>query len=215
MPEPQPNPEARRPLRSRNLALFQNLARLLARRGITPNQISLAGIAFALLTLPPFLLLRHPEIVAWPPALLAAVAIQLRLLCNLLDGLVAVEYQRATPTGGFYNEAPDRLADLLILVGFGIAGHAPIAGLAAALGAFGTAYIRSLGAELGVGHCFHGPMAKPHRMALLTAALLIIPWLPLDWYSLAIQTTLWLVVAGCIITIVRRSRHILQRLHTR
>ena len=47
--------------------------------------------------------------------------IQLRLIANLLDGLVAVEGGKRTPTGELYNEAPDRIADTAVLVGAGYA----------------------------------------------------------------------------------------------
>ena len=49
----------------------------------------------------------------------AAAGIQLRLLCNLLDGMLAVEEGLKSKTGDIYNEVPDRLADILILVGAG------------------------------------------------------------------------------------------------
>jgi phosphatidylglycerophosphate synthase len=49
----------------------------------------------------------------------AAACIQFRLLCNLLDGMVAVEGGKGSVTGPIYNEAPDRIADVLILIGAG------------------------------------------------------------------------------------------------
>ena len=42
-------------------------------------------------------------------------------------------------------------------------------GFAAALVAVFVAYVRALGASVGAGQCFLGPMAKPQRMALMTA----------------------------------------------
>src|SRR3546814_7009978 len=58
-------------------------------------------------------------------AWLCAIAIVLRLLCNLFDGLVAVEHARKTPTGVLYNEVPDRVADSLFLVALGYAAGLP------------------------------------------------------------------------------------------
>ena len=59
----------------------------------------------------------------WPRAVLflAAACIQLRLLCNLFDGMVAVEGGFKTKSGEIYNELPDRVADVLILAGAGYA----------------------------------------------------------------------------------------------
>jgi hypothetical protein len=56
--------------------------------------------------------------------ILAVACIQLRLLCNLLDGMVAVEQGLATPTGPIWNELPDRLADVFFLVGAGYGAQA-------------------------------------------------------------------------------------------
>jgi phosphatidylglycerophosphate synthase len=62
--------------------------------------------------------------------LLAAAAIQLRLLCNLLDGMLAVEGGLKTPLGELYNEIPDRLADVAILAGAGASARDLTVGLA-------------------------------------------------------------------------------------
>src|SRR5215475_6504615 len=79
----------------------------------------------------------------------AAAGIQLRLLCNLLDGMVAVEGGRGTKSGEVFNDAPDRLADVLIFVGAGYALRWPdwgsALGWAAAVVAVLTAYVRILG----------------------------------------------------------------------
>ena len=42
---------------------------------------------------------------------------QYGLLANLLDGLVAVEGGRRSPTGELFNEVPDRVSDVLVLAG--------------------------------------------------------------------------------------------------
>jgi phosphatidylglycerophosphate synthase len=49
--------------------------------------------------------------------ILSICGIQLRLLCNLLDGMVAIEGGFKTKTGEIFNELPDRLSDALILIG--------------------------------------------------------------------------------------------------
>ncbi len=206
--------QGRRPLKTRGRAWAQALAAALARRRVAPNAISVASIAFAALAGAAFV--AWPHAVGWQqPVLLVAAAagIQLRLICNLLDGMVAVEGGLRSPTGDLYNEVPDRISDSLILIGlgYGLAAWArPLPwsadlGWAAALTAMLTAYIRALGAGLGLPGCFHGPMAKPHRMALLTAAalasaaLVAFTWTPwILWGALA------LIVAGSLITCARR-----------
>lgn len=165
------NPEAnRRPLKSRSNVLIQAVARSAVRRGWTPNGISVASVLFALLG--GLCLLVSP--LGWG-AILCAAGIQLRLLCNVVDGLVAIEGGRKTSTGMLYNEVPDRVADIVLLVAADYAVGAPALGWAAATAAVFTAYVRLLGGSLGQVQRFTGPLAKQHRMALLTGACLLTP----------------------------------------
>jgi len=101
--------------------------------------------------------------------LVAALMVQARLIANLLDGMVAMEGGKATAEGELYNEVPDRISDALIFIG---AGYSVIGigvlGWAAALVAMFVAYVRAIGASVSAGQVFVGPMAKPHRMALMT-----------------------------------------------
>lgn len=173
------DPPARRPLKSRGTRWAGLSARLLLRAGFTPNGVSVASMGFALAAAVCFYY--APLCGGGAAAALwvgAAFGIQGRLWCNLMDGMLAVEGGLKSPLGGVYNEVPDRIADILILVGAGLgAAHAfpwaAHAGYAAALAAVTTAYIRAMGASLTGGvHDFRGPMAKPHRMALMTGACL-------------------------------------------
>lgn len=136
----------------------------------------------------------------------AAVLIQLRLVCNLMDGMVAIEGGKKTPTGDLFNEVPDRIADVAILAGFGLcAWFQPwgmhLGWLAAALAVM-TAYIRMQGAVLTGKHDFRGPMAKPQRMALVTAVCMAAAFFPrvFDWFFRATA----LMVLGEIVTVCRR-----------
>src|SRR4029434_6543150 len=102
---------------------------------------------------------------------------QLRLLCNLLDGMLAVEEGLKSATGEIFNELPDRVADVVILVGAGYAvpgvPFMPALGWLAAVLALLTAYVRALAGSLGLTQHFVGPMAKQHRMFTLTVAALV------------------------------------------
>lgn len=207
-----PANDARRPLTSRNTLWARWLARRLALTAVTPNQISLASIGFALVG---GLLMLRPD---WPLALVvAAFCIQLRLLCNLIDGMVAVEGGKGTPEGALYNEIPDRIADSLFLVAAGYGSGWPALGWCAALLASITAYIRVLGGSLGLAQDFRGPQAKPHRMAVLTAACLTGAFEASHWGTQAWSMRIGLVViaAGSAWTCVRRSRAIAERLRDR
>ncbi len=160
-----PNKEAsRRPLASRSNSIAIRIAAALARSAITRNQISLLSMVFALLGA--VLLLKPTPL----NLIAAAVCIQLRLLCNLLDGMVAMEGGKASAVGALYNDVPDRIADPLLIVAAGYACGYPELGWLASLLAVLTAYIRLLGASVGLAQDFRGPMAKPQRMAVLTLA---------------------------------------------
>jgi phosphatidylglycerophosphate synthase len=166
-------PAARRPLKSRGSVVVRRVAGGLAARKVAPNAISIAGVIAA--GAGAAALIGASEVDGTGQAALlagAAVAVQLRLLCNLLDGLVAVEGGLATPDGELFNEVPDRLADSLLLVAAAYAASVPELGWAAALAAVLTAYVRALGGALGQPQDFSGLMSKPRRMALLTAACL-------------------------------------------
>ena len=216
-PEAAPqDPENRRPIASRKSAWAIWAARRLAETEVTPNQISQASMACGALGL---LLLWGASATAGPlqamALILAALTMQARLICNLLDGMVAVEGGKTSPTGAFWNEAPDRVADVLVLWGAGLAAGQPALGLAAAALAIGTAYVRELGRAEGFKPDFRGPMAKPHRMAALTAGCLAAAVLPWGTASGLLTLTLWIVILGTLGTILRRSHSLLQAMKAR
>ena len=103
--------ENRRPIQARSSRWAQGAAAWLASTNVTPNQISVASVVFA--SMGSWLLVGLPG----PAGLIGcAAAIQARLVCNLLDGMVAVEGRKKSPLGGLYNEFPDRIADSILIV---------------------------------------------------------------------------------------------------
>lgn len=195
----------RRPLASRDTKPARRAAQWLAQTRITPNAISAASVGFALLAGGAFWATGGAGATGRAVLLvLAALGCQLRLACNLLDGMVAVEGGQAAPDGPFWNEVPDRLADMVILVALGLGAGWPALGWAAAAMAVLTAYIRETGTGLGRSADFSGPMAKPQRMAVVTgAALLAILW------PGALLWALWIVTLGAGATAARRAWHLL------
>lgn len=158
----------RRPIASRQTSWAQKIAQTLVRSTVTPNQISVASVLFAAIGF--WLLFTIPH--AWG-LIAVAICVQLRLLCNLFDGMVAVEGGKQTPSGALYNEFPDRIADTFFIVGLGYAAFSPTLGWMAALLAAFTAYIRQTGVGLGFSHDFQGPLAKQQRMFVLTIACVL------------------------------------------
>ncbi len=207
----------RRPLKSRDTKWAGAIAGRLARAGVRPNAISVAGTVFAALA--GICLWLAGETVRdwrWSALLLLAVCgMQARLLCNLFDGMVAIEGGFKTKAGEIFNELPDRFSDAFIFIG--AAYSVPDCsctrelGWTAAVLAMITAYVRALGASMGAGQHFIGPMAKQQRMALMTVACLIGALAPV-WLQLqyVIPVALALVVLGCLVTIFRRCLRIAQ-----
>jgi phosphatidylglycerophosphate synthase len=210
----------RRPLKSRGTAWAKALAARLAAAGASPDMISAGSIGFAAVGALLFLAAGDADGPGrFAGLILAGACIQLRLLCNLLDGMVAVEHGKGGTSGPIWNELPDRIADLLFLVGAGYFadpwpgwGGYVLGWIAAAL-AMLTAYIRELGRGLGFPADFSGPMAKPHRMAALTAACVVSAIEPLwGWDGEAMTLALTLIVLGAAATAARRTLTLARRL---
>lgn len=201
----------RRPLATRQAGWAKRLAAALARSTITPDQISLLSVFFAAV---------GAALLAWWPTWLglldAAVCVQLRLACNLLDGMVAVEGGKGSAVGKIWNELPDRLADVVLLVALGFACGAPWLGWLGAVLAVATAYVRAFGGSLGLAQDFRGPLAKPQRMAVLTAACVIASGCALAGRGEAVTWTLWLaavvIAAGSALTCILRTAAIARAL---
>jgi phosphatidylglycerophosphate synthase len=232
----------RRPISQRERGYAKYLTRLLAKSGVTPNFISFTSIVFAALAgLCFYAIALAPG--AGERVLLclgAALFCQLRLLANMLDGMVAVEAGKGSPDGPVWNELPDRFADIAVLVGagYGVAAigadyetfsssvhrfgliSADALGWAAAVAAVMTAYVREVVRGAGAPADFSGPMAKPHRMFVMTMAALAAATAPLwagphpFYYVRAddllmghiIHAALWIVLIGATFTALNRAR---------
>lgn len=205
----------RRPLGSRDTKWAARCAGALADKGVTPNAISQASMGVALVAGLAFAASGGVQGAVGTSALLllGAFCCQLRLLCNLFDGMVAVEGGKSAPDGPLWNEFPDRVSDLLILAGIGLGAGHPALGLAAGATAVLTAYTRELGAGIDLPPDFCGPMAKPQRMALLTGAAVLAVFEPLFAApDMVLTAALWIVAIGAALTSLRRAAHIRARL---
>ena len=209
---------ARRPIKARSTRWASRVAAWLGQAGVRPNTISIASVFFAAGA--GFCLTLTDAVGSGWRGLLflsAGVLIQIRLLCNLFDGMVAVEGGHKTKSGEIYNELPDRVSDVFILVGAGYAWvrveWGPLLGWLCAVLALLTAYVRALGAAAGASQHFCGPMAKQQRMALMTFACIasaVLSWSDLPWSLVA--ATLALISTGSAITVLRRFLRIVREL---
>ena len=214
-------PLARRVLATRNRSWARTSAAWLAARGVQPNTVSIASIGFAATGAAAFAASAGATAPAQTLLLgAAALCIQLRLLCNMLDGMLAVEGGLKTKTGDIFNELPDRVADVLILAGAGygvqLVDYGPALGWAAASLALLTAYIRALSGSLGLPQHFLGPMAKQHRMFVLTvASIAAAVEAQTGVRPRALLAGLAVIVLGSLLTSWRRTSRLLEEANAR
>jgi phosphatidylglycerophosphate synthase len=198
----------RRPLATRKLGISHVVARKIASTGITPNAISTWGMVSGVLAGIALAMTARVEAQIWW-WLAGAVLIQLRLLANMLDGMVALETAKDSAVGEMYNEVPDRVSDAATLIGLGYAaGSSPTLGYMAACVALFVAYVRAMGKAAGAPQDFCGPMSKPRRMFFATLVALWCGLTPVAWQDLggwgAPVWILGLIVVGGAFTAVRR-----------
>ncbi len=201
----------RRPIATRNRKWAQAATAWLAARNVSPNAISIAGmcacivagIALGLTSISQYRIL-------W---LVAACGAQLRLTANMLDGMVAIASGRTLKTGELYNEVPDRISDAAVFIGAGFAwgGNVTLGYIATILAIF-TAYVRAAGKIAGAPNEFCGPMAKQHRMLVITLVCLYSALAPRSWQMITFNDSqiglmalgLAVIVVGCVITVIGR-----------
>lgn len=218
----------RREIAQRSTLWTARTADALAAMRLTPNSISVLSVVLAAIAAAALIASAQVDDGARIGLLVVAAAmLPLRLLCNMLDGMLAVEHGLRTPSGDLFNELPDRIADLVVLAaaGYATAGVWMLGAhdLGAALGwvaaslAVLTAYVRTLGAANGVGNYFDGPMPKPTRMWLLVvAALGSLAEAPLGWpRGVVIGAALAVIAAGSLVTVAMRLRRIVAALRAR
>lgn len=229
--------EDRRPISQRSHGWAQWLSKALVKANISPNFISFTCMIFAALA---GLCFYATSLSTGIDRILlcigAALFCQLRLLANMMDGMVAVEGGKGSADGPIWNELPDRFADIFVLIGAGYAVAATgmfdaSLGWAAAAFAVMTAYAREVGRSAGAPADFSGPMAKPHRMFWMTVAAMLTIFDPqlgpsvaslLDWgwtndggKGVFIAFFLWFVLFGSIVTTLNRTRRALAFLNKR
>src|SRR5438876_2517562 len=216
MKEPAAELIDRRPIATRNRKWAQAATAWLAARNVSPNAISIAGmwacivagIALGLTSISDYQIL-------W---LVAALGAQLRLTANMLDGMVALKSGRASKVGELYNEIPDRVSDAAVFIGAGFAwgGNVTLGYVATILAIF-TAYVRAAGKIAGSPNEFCGPMAKQHRMLVVTLICVYAAITPRFWQMIAfgdlriglMTLGLAVIVVGCVITVIRRVDRII------
>jgi CDP-diacylglycerol--glycerol-3-phosphate 3-phosphatidyltransferase len=188
-------------LKPRFQAFLRPLASVLARSGISANQVTVAA-CLGSLAVGAWVALQAPRTAAF---LLIAAWMPVRMALNALDGVLAREFGEQTRLGAYLNELTDVVADVALIAPFALlppfspAWTATVIVLAAM-----SEYAGALGAAIGASRRYDGPLGKSDRAFVFGALAL--------WAGIAAPLPFWaewimpLVAVGLISTIVNRVR---------
>jgi phosphatidylglycerophosphate synthase len=182
----------------------------LTRTRVTPNALTTGGVALCgLASVLVFFEYRDELLFFW----LGAVLFVAGSLLDILDGALARAGGKTTPFGAFMDSTTDRISEALMLGAIALVlvrdGSELGVGLtvAAIAGSFLVSYTRARAEALGLrGDVGIGSRAE--RVVVITAGLVLAPWLPLELALAVLTATAW-------ITVVQRVLHVRTQLRIR
>lgn len=190
---------------------FQNLLRpacgVLARAGITANQVTLAAMFLSIATGAALIVSGANR---WALFLVPAVLF-LRMALNAIDGMLAREHGMQSALGGLLNELGDVVSDVALYLPFGlVAGISPVTVVATVVLAALSEMTGVVAVQIGASRRYDGPMGKSDRAAAfgLLAVLLACGLEPGAWATAGLLVIAALTAA----TILRRARGALDEL---
>jgi CDP-diacylglycerol--glycerol-3-phosphate 3-phosphatidyltransferase len=185
-------------IKPRFRAALTGVARSLADRGYSPNQITTAGLVAGVAAVGCYGATRITPLFLIGIPVLAFV----RIAANALDGLVAEIAHKARPSGELYNEIADRLADAAFIVGSALVGGVnPALAVAALAAAEFASFVGVTAKAVGTVRRYDGPMGKPDRMAIIgVAAVFALFVTPGSVFNLGLAV----VIVGSMLTAVNR-----------
>lgn len=170
------------------------LGRLVARIGISPNQLTTLGLLFTGAS---------AVAVANSQFLLGGWLLVAGGLMDLLDGSVARATGRSTPFGSFYDSVADRIADAMIFSGLALAFNGQPRILALILvglvASFVTSYVRAKAEAIDLA-CTVGMLERGERAVLLMVGLL--------FHTYLLEAALWVLAIGGVVTVMQRVHHV-------
>ncbi len=182
----------------------------LTRTRITPNVLTTGGVTLcALASVAVYFEYRNDLLFFW----LGAVLFVIGSILDILDGALARAGGKATPFGAFVDSTTDRLSEAFMLGAIAVVltrdgSELGVALAAAAMtGSFLVSYTRARAEALGVrGDVGIGSRAE--RVVVITAGLVLAPWLPLELALAVLTATAWL-------TVVQRVLHVRTQLRSK
>jgi CDP-diacylglycerol---glycerol-3-phosphate 3-phosphatidyltransferase len=180
----------------------------LTRTRVTPNALTAAGVTLcAAAAVLVYFEYRNELLFFW----LGAVVFVVGSLLDILDGALARAGGKATPFGAFIDSTTDRVSEAFMLAAIALVlvrdGSEVGVGLTAAAltGSFLVSYTRARAEALGLrGDVGIGSRAE--RVVVITAGLVLAPWLPLELALAVLTATAW-------VTVLQRVLHVRGQLH--
>tara|TARA_R110002096_G_scaffold217936_11_gene406072 strand:- start:10749 stop:11342 length:594 start_codon:yes stop_codon:yes gene_type:complete len=187
---------------------MRRVALILMQFGVTGEMVAIVGMLFGILAGLSFMGTREPKLTElfW---VLGTLFCLIRIACIRVDSYLSNFSTKQSVEEIFFTELPERVSDAVTIIGFGFAAHSsPWLGLACALTAIFSAYVRSIGFMRGAGKkkSASGPMTRVHRLILITTTSIL---MSLNIPGAALQTpipqiALWVMLIGCLATILIR-----------
>jgi len=188
-------------LKPRFQALLRPLVGVLARAGVTANQVTIFAMIVSVLV-GAYVAWRLPDARAFAliPLWMAA-----RMALNAIDGMLAREFGQQSRLGAYLNELGDVISDIALFAPFALLPpFSPLWTGAVIVLAVVSEYAGAMGILVGASRRYDGPMGKSDRAvvfgALGLAASVASP-LP-DWTSVAMPA----VAGALVVTVVNRVR---------
>jgi CDP-diacylglycerol--glycerol-3-phosphate 3-phosphatidyltransferase len=203
--------------------VFQNLLRpivkMLARIGVTANQVTVAAMLLSIATgiwilddhRPlPFLSAENSDSTSSPCLLLAIpVVLLLRMALNAIDGMLAREHDMKSSLGAVLNELGDVISDAALYLPLAyVEGFNAVLVVAMVIVGIIAEMAGVIAVQIGVSRRYDGPMGKSDR-ALVVGLLCGVIGLGYD-VSNWLDTILGVLIGLGVLTIWNRSRKALQ-----
>jgi len=182
----------------------------LARTRITPNALTAGGVTLCgLASVLVYFEYRSELLFFW----LGAVLFVAGSVLDILDGALARAGGKTTPFGAFIDSTTDRISEAFMLGAIALVlvrdGSELGVGLtvAAIAGSFLVSYTRAraealaLRGDVGIG-------SRAERVVVITAGLVLAPWLPLELALAVLTATAW-------VTVLQRVLHVRKQLRAR
>jgi CDP-diacylglycerol---glycerol-3-phosphate 3-phosphatidyltransferase len=192
--------------------ILQRSMRGVARTKLTPDMLTLVGVALCLIGAVLVGFENHNEyLFFW----LGGALFVIGSIADILDGALARAASKGTVFGAFLDSTFDRVGEAAMLGAIGLAFHrdsnevALAAAFAAVIGSFLVSYTRAKAEALGLRGDV-GLGSRVERVVLISVGLALAPWGYLQWPIYLLAAVAWLTVGQRIVFVRRQLRDLVK-----